>query len=182
MTDFEKILENLEELIKNTREALEDHADDVKEEVIDNIKTILENDMDSDNDLRVYINDTFGMDIREMDEYEFNDWCNDNGYRQYDVLGWDLDTGDCFFGKDFNDDLTSGECLSDFIDLEKVAKEIVDDDNDLDNEEIRKELDRLKETEDGKEEFIEEVKKLLGIEDKKEDLPEPKPVNEASNL
>ena len=182
MTDFERLLKNLEKLIEETQEKLDDYSDEVKDEVVDNIREILENDMDSDSDLMEYINDNFDAEIHEMDEYEFNSYCDDHDIRPYEALDLDLNSGDCYFGIDRSGDLVSGDLLSDFVDLEDVARELVSDENDLGNDDIRNELDKLNESDEVKEEFIKKVKELLGIEEQEKDLPEPKTVNEATNI
>lgn len=179
MTDFERLLKNLEKLIEETQDKLTDREDELRDEVIDNVRCILDNEMDCDSDLMEYINDNFDVEIHEMDEYEFNDYCSDHDIRPYEALDLDLSTSQTYFGRNRSGDLVSYDYLSDFIDLEDVAKELVSDDNDLGNSGIREELDRLKESDECREEFIKEVKKLLGIE--KENKEENKEVNEATN-
>lgn len=163
MKNLKEMLAELEELIKNTKEGIEDHADEVRDEVIDNIEAILKDRGDCD-DFREYRNENFSVDIREMDEYEFNDFCREENIEPWDVVDLDVDKYVSYFGKDENDDIIFTDDLEDFVSNRSVAEEMVKYPDDIEDEEIQNELDKLENDADLSCDFVEGVRDILGID------------------
>ena len=175
MANLNEIMENLKNLLDEYEERLEDRADEIKDEVEENIKSEVE-DLADDIDLLNFINDYCNGDVHQMDEYEFNDYIDNEGISAWDLIDIGFSQGDMFFGKDSAEDFRSSDDLTDFINLDDVVTGIIDRDEDLGESSIREELDKLKNPEEGiYDEFIVDLKKILGLEDKKEE------VNQESN-
>ena len=168
MTTMEKI-EKIRGILDNFEERLLDHESDLKEEVRENIKSEIE-DMGDDNDLLDFVNEHCGANVYQMDEHEFNRYCDNNCISHWDVLEWDFNKSEIFFGDD-GDDIKSSNDLEDFVDIEELITELIDRNEDLGNSTIRDELDRLNNPDDEIErEFLEELKTALGIEEEKKEV------------
>lgn len=168
MTTMEKI-EKIRSLLDIFEEKLLDHESDLKEEVRENIESEIE-DMGDDSDLLDFVNEHCGADVHQMDEYEFNNFCDNNCISHWDLMDYCIDKYDTFFGDSSEGELKSGNTLEDFVDIEELITELIDRDEDLGNSTIRDELDRLNNPDDGIEkDLFDELKDVLGIEEEKKE-------------
>jgi hypothetical protein len=158
-------------ILDNFEERLLDRESDLKEEVRENIKSEIEN-MGDDSDLLDFVNEHCGScgTVHQMDEYEFNRYCDNNCISHWDLLDYCVDKYDTFFGDDGDGELKSSNDLEDFVDIEELIMELIDRDEDLGNSAIRDELDKLNNPDDEIEkEFLDELKTALGIEEEKKE-------------
>lgn len=171
---FTETIKRMNELLEKYDERYDDFIDDLKEEVKENIKSIVESMADDcDDDLLDFVNEHCGGSVYAMEETAFNDYCSDHDISSWDLLDYDFGKYDNFFGNDCGGDLITSNDLEDFVDINDVVTELIDREEDLGNSDIREELDRLNEPDESiEEEFMAELKKLLGIEEKKEESNE----------
>lgn len=177
MENLNEILDKMEKLIRDARNELENHEEDIREEVISNIEDIISDFGDCD-DLREYMNDNFDVDIHEMNESEFNETCVEKGLTPWEIADWNVDKGANFFGVDEYGDVIFNDYLEEFVSYRKVAEEMVKYEEDLGNDAIRAELEKLHNSEKVYEEFMEAIKKLLGVKE----LPKEVIINETTNI
>ena len=178
-------IEKLREILDGYEEKLDDLRDDTKMDVKDAIRDELEC-MSDDEDLLDFVNDNCGGDVHLMEERAFNDYMDNEGYSCWDVLDMssDFDTSDTYFGVSSDGCLKSSCDLSDFVELDDVVTELIDNDEDLGNSEIRDALDRLnnldEEEKELEHELVDELMEVFEVEAVK--TKEPKQDNELEKV
>ena len=164
MEDLNEILDNLEKLICNTRNDLEKHEDEVKEEVISNIEDIVSDFSDCD-DLIDFCNDNLDVDIRYMTEYEFNSFIEDSDIDPWDLVDMDIDKSCEYFGHDIDGKFICTDDIEDFVSYKKIAEAIVNYEENFDSDAICAELDKLHNSEKIYNDFMEKAKEILRVKE-----------------